>query len=276
MRTIITITIFFLILISGCSSTPIKIGQIRIKGSETMLSLVKDLANEFMKSNPGITIYVEGGGTVVGVKALYDGSADISTGSRIFLPEESKLLAEKFGSTGISTFVARDAICIVVNKNNPINNLTIEQIKLIYTGKIKNWKEVGGNDSPIIKIRRDYNSGTTQHLITRVLDEEPFDKDVIVKSTIKELQQEIANKQNSIGYCGLDHHPLTKLVSINGVYPRKEYIRDGRYIFSRYLYFHTITPPQGIIKDFIEWVLSPAGQALIEKHEFIPLFEISY
>jgi phosphate transport system substrate-binding protein len=272
LRLLIILVLFW----SGCSSTPVKNAEIRIKGSDTMLKVMRELAREFSEINPGVSIFVEGGGTSLGVKSLSDRTIDICSASRSLMPEETKILAEKYGSIGISTYIARDAICILVNKSNPINNLTFWQLKEIFTGKITNWKEIGGNDTPIEPVRRNDNSGTATHFKTRVLEEDSFGQSVSARSSVENLLEEIEENKNAIGFSGLVHSTTSKVLSVDGIYPTEENIKNMNYPLSRYLHFYTISSPTGIIKDFIDWVLGPKGQKIIKDFGFVSLYNFSY
>lgn len=276
MKYFLQLSIIMILFLSACSFTPVKIAEIRIKGSDTMLKVMRELAREFSEINPGVSIFVEGGGTSLGVKSLSDRTIDICSASRSLMPEETKILAEKYGSIGISTYIARDAICILVNKSNPINNLTLLQLKEIFTGKITNWKEIGGNDTPIEPVRRNDNSGTATHFKIRVLEEDSFGQSVSAKSSVENLIEEIEENKNAIGFSGLVHSTTSKVLSVGGIYPTKETIKSGTYPLGRYLHLYTISTPTGVVKEFIDWILNSAGQKIIEQSGFIPLFQSTY
>ncbi len=276
MKNFLQLLIIMILFLSGCSSAPVKITEIKIKGSDTMLKVMRELAREFSEINPGISIFVEGGGTSLGVKSLSDRTIDICTASRNLLPEETKILAEKYGSIGISTYIARDAICILVNKSNPINNVTFWQLKEIFTGRITNWKEIGGNDTPIEPVRRNDNSGTANHFKIRVLEEDGFGQSVSAKSSVENLLEEIEENKNAIGFSGLVHSTTSKVLSVDGIYPTKETIKSGAYPLGRYLHLYTISTPTGVVKEFIDWILNSDGQKIIGQNGFVPLFENTY
>ena len=276
MRKLQSFFVVFAFAFFGCTSTSIKIANLKIKGSDTMLNLMQQLSQEYHENNPGITISVEGGGTLLGVKSLFEGQIDLCAASRVLLPEETKIIAEKYGSIGVSTYVARDAVCILVNKNNPVNNLTLDQVRKIFTCEILNWSEVGGNHNPIEPFRRNDNSGTAQHFRTRVLEDANFGKSVGEKSSVGLLLEEIEENLNAIGFSGLVHSNYAKVLSIDGVFPSKETIKNGIYPLGRYLYLYSISTPTEATKNFIDWILNSEGQRIIEKNGFIPLFENSY
>jgi phosphate transport system substrate-binding protein len=268
--------ISILLVLCSCSSTPIKVALIRIKGSDTMLKLMEALTAEYRKSNPGIFFTVKGGGTALGINALINSDVDICAASRTFEPNETKLLAEKYGTIGISTSIARDAVCILVNKANPITSIKLSQLKDIFTGKLKDWSYLGINENPIVLVRRNDNSGTALHFKMRVLEGEEFESSSIVQSTVEELLEFIEENPNAIGFSGLIHSKDARIIAVDDVLPTKENVKNGRYPLSRYLHLYTISTPTGAVKDFIDWIISPAGQKIIEGVGFIPLFEIAF
>jgi phosphate transport system substrate-binding protein len=268
--------ISILLVLCSCSSTPIKVALIRIKGSDTMLKLMEALTAEYRKSNPGIFFTVKGGGTALGINALINSDVDICAASRTFEPNETKLLAEKYGTIGISTSIARDAVCILVNKANPITSIKLSRLKDIFTGKLKDWSYLGINENPIVLVRRNDNSGTALHFKMRVLEGEEFESSSIVQSTVEELLEFIEENPNAIGFSGLIHSKDARIIAVDDVLPTKENVKNGRYPLSRYLHLYTISTPTGAVKDFIDWIISPAGQKIIEGVGFIPLFEIAF
>lgn len=272
------IIIFILLILSGlsCSYRPGNAVTIRIKGSDTMFYLAKNLAEEYMKRNPGISIYVEGGGTVSGVKALLSGEADIITASRNLKAEEVKELADKYGVIGISFSIAKDALSIYVNQNNSAKDFTLQQIKNIFTCNVTNWNEVGGNDYPIKLIMRSPNSGTYLYFKEHVLGNDEYCNNAIVKSTTESIIEEVANDKNAIGYGGVGYSGRTIHASINGIEPTEENVRNDSYPISRYLYLYTLSSPSGKIREFINWVMSPEGQQIVERSGYISLFEITF
>jgi phosphate transport system substrate-binding protein len=268
--------ISILLVLCSCSSTPIKVALIRIKGSDTMLKLMEALTAEYRKSNPGIFFTVKGGGTALGINALINSDVDICAASRTFEPNETKLLAEKYGTIGISTSIARDAVCILVNKANPITSIKLSQLKDIFTGKLKDWSYLGINENPIVLVRRNDNSGTALHFKMRVLEGEEFESSSIIQSTVEELLEFIEENPNAIGFSGLIHSKDARIIAVDDVLPTKENVKNGRYPLSRYLHLYTISTPTGAVKDFIDWIISSAGQKIIEGVGFIPLFEIAF
>jgi phosphate transport system substrate-binding protein len=180
--------VIFIILMSsffGCSVKPVDVAIITIKGSDSMLQLTENLAEEYMKLNPGISIYVYGGGTSVGVRALIQNEIDICTASRNLKPEESKALADYYGTVGLFYLVAKDALCIYVNPYNPVKNLTIANLKNIFECKITNWKVLGGKNQKIIPAIRNLNSGTRIYFQDHVLGGDEYCSEVVTEPTTK-------------------------------------------------------------------------------------------
>ena len=207
---------------------------------------------------------------------MIENEVDICNASRNLEPEEIKLIADRFGTVGVSTFIARDGIGIFVNKNNPLINLSMENLKKIYLGEIKNWNELNGIDQNILPVARNDFSGTTAHFKTRVLDEQNFANSVVVESNLEELFNKIEENKNAVGFGGLGYKSDCKLISIDGIYPTEESIKNMNYPLSRYLHFYTISSPTGIIKDFIDWVLGQKGQKIIKEFGFVSLYNFSY
>ena len=266
----------FLLLIAGCTNKQIAIAKIRIKGSDTMLLLTKKLAEEYMKNNPGISIYVDGGGTAKGIEAISEGSADICTASRTLNPEEIKILADRYSSVGISYLIAKDGLSVYMNPENPVKNLTLNQLKGIFTGKIKNWRDVGGNDSQITKIVRSPNSGTHSYFQEHVLDGDEYDNNAEVRHTTNSIIKFISENPSAIGYGGIGYNTGIKLSNIDGISSSEENVRNNEYPISRYLYFYTPTQPGGEVQKFINWVMSMNGQKQVKTAGYIPIWRITY
>lgn len=264
--------IFILALIGGCTFFTNSRIVIKINGSETMLSLMKRLTNEYSKEEQNIEFIVNPGGTAAGIKSLVANETMISMASRNLEPDEIKLVSEKYGTIGVSTLIAKDALCIYVNKSNPINTLSMQEIKEIFVGRITNWKELGWVDKPINVYLRNNSSGTRQLFQKLVLGNEKFLNGSKDFNTITSLLNAVEDDIYSITFSGLVKDTNSKLVSIENIFPNREHVLNGYYPISRYLYFHTLNPPEGEIRDFFNWVLSKKGQNIIEEEGFYPLF----
>lgn len=266
----------FGIFLIGCSFKPVNVYKLKLKGSDTMYMLTSILAEEYMKTDPSVSIYVEGGGTVSGVKALISGEVNICTASRPLEADEVKLIAEHFGTVGMSFLIAKDALSIYINPDNPVKNITVEELKKIFTGKIINWNELGGNNEPILPIIRMPNSGTYLYFKEHILEGEEYLEPVRIKPSLSGVIDEIRNKRNAIGYGGIGFKEEIEHALINGIEPSEDNVRNDKYPIQRYLYFYTINNPTGKVKEFIDWVVSPAGQKIITKAGYISLWNFSY
>ncbi len=268
--------ILLFLFLSGCSTTQLQVATIRIKGSETMLNLTSILAEVFMKENPGISIYVEGGGTASGVRAMIRGDAEICTASRTLGSTEVKLLADQYSSVGVSYLIAKDALSVYLNPENPVKDISIQNLKDIYLCKIKNWKELGGNDLSIMPLTRTPNSGTYLYFKEHILEGADYCTDTKIEITLNSIIETIGEFENAIGFGGIGYQSEVAVAKINGIEPTEENVRNDKYPITRYLHFYTLRSSTGAVKEFIDWVISPDGQKVIKEAGFIPLFEISY
>ncbi len=268
----------FLGILPACHSTrllPVADAPvIRLKGSDTMVTLAQSWAEKFMQQHNGVAVYVEGGGTATGIEALIKGSIEICTASRPLRPEEVQRLAKKQQNVGIAHLVAKDGLSVYLHPSNPVRNLTLAQVKNIYTGQITNWREVGGNDETIIVLSRAPSSGTYLYFQEHVLDGQPYAANAINMPTTAAIAQEIEKNPPAIGYGGLAYGENLVHCKINGISPTAESVRADKYPIARYLYFYTIKKPEGVVKSFIDWVLSKEGQGVVKESEYVPLISI--
>lgn len=246
---------------------------IRIKGSDTMVRLVQQWAAEYMKQHPGVAIYAEGGGTRTGIDALINGKIDICAASRTLQATEVKDLLEKRGSLGISVLCARDALSVYLNPGNPVRDLSLQQVRGIFTGRIRNWKDVGGLDEPIVVVSREPNSGTYLFFEEHVLLDSSYAPSARYLPGTEAITKEVAANRSAVGYGGLAYGRDVFHCRINGMEPSPGQVRSGAYPISRYLYLYVTEPPKGVIKSFVDWVLGPEGQAIVGRIGYVPLFE---
>jgi phosphate transport system substrate-binding protein len=247
---------------------------IRIKGSDTMVTLAQSWAEKFMQQNGGIAVYVEGGGSATGIEALIKGDIEICTASRPLRPEEVQRLARRQQNVGIAHLVAKDGLSVYLHPNNPVRNLTLAQVKDIYTGQITNWREAGGKDEAMVVLSRAPSSGTYLYFQEHVLDGQAYGVNAINMPTTAAIVQAIEKNPSAIGYGGLAYGENLVHCKINGVSPTAESVRADKYPIARYLYFYTIKKPEGVVKLFIDWVLSRAGQRVVKEIDYIPLFDL--
>lgn len=243
--------------------------SINVVGSTTVLPIAQACAERFMDLNPGVNVSVKGGGSGVGIAALIDGNCDIANSSRAMKSEEVKKAKDK-GVNPVEHIIAKDAIAIVVHPSNPVSALTVEQVRDIYSGKISNWKELGGKDRKIVVVSRDSASGTYEAFHELVLRGEKLRSDALLLASNQAVAQTVAQTEDAIGYVGLGYlSPRVKVLKIDGVLPSKETVMDGSYKISRPLFMYTNGEPTGVVKDFIDFVLSPEGQRIVEEQGFV-------
>jgi phosphate transport system substrate-binding protein len=272
-NTLLFVYLLMMILLSGCSTNVSNKNIVTISGSDTMFELTSTLAEEYMKENPGFSVKVEGGGTAAGIRQLIKGEIDICTASRNLKPEEAKALADYYSSLGLVFLIAKDALSIYIHPENPVQNLTFNQLKKIYTGDIDNWKTVGGVDTLIQPVTRNPNSGTYLYFKDHILDAEEYGDNSLILPTTREIVKYVEQNINAIGYGGMGYTGKIKHIKIDGVEPSETNVRNDTYPIIRYLHFFTSKTPGGEVKRFIDWVLSPAGQSVVRKAGFIPLWE---
>ncbi|WP_039763589.1 phosphate ABC transporter substrate-binding protein [Caldicellulosiruptor sp. F32] len=253
------------VILFGCKSAnvqgPSTKKSITVAGSTSVQPLADDLAKAFMQEHPETKIEVQGGGSAVGIKSARDGVADIGMSSRELKPEEK----------GLNEFkIAVDGIAVVVHPSNPIKNLTLQQIRNIYTGKIKNWKEVGGKDAQIVVVTREEGSGTRGAFEELVMKGESITDSAVVQPSTGAVKQSISQDPNAIGFISMGVVDSTvKAVSIEGVEATEENVKNGKYKLQRPFLFLTKDKPTGLVKDFIDFALSSEGQAIVEKYHYI-------
>jgi phosphate transport system substrate-binding protein len=245
--------------------------NIVIKGSTTVLPIAQATLEAYMKANPGSNISLSGGGSGEGIKAIIDGTADIGNSSREIKKTEVELAKSK-GVTTNEIVVAIDAIVPITNVKNPVKDLSLDQLSQIYQGKITNWKEVGGENLEIVVISRDSSSGTFEAWGELVLKGAKVSPRAQLQASNGAIVQTVSKNRYAIGYIGLGY--LDKSVhglSVNGVQPSEKTALSKQYPVSRFLYMYTNGEPKGETAKYIKFVLSPAGQALVQKEGFVPL-----
>jgi len=257
---------------------PLEAGNVvTIKGSDTMVILNQRWAELYMKKNKNETIQVTGGGSGTGIAALINGGTDIASASRR-MRERERHLAEKRGGEVLEIPVALDGVTIYVNVGNPVDSLTLEELKGIYTGKITNWKEVGGFDRKIIKYSRENNSGTYMYFQEVVLENRDYSDECQNLPGTAAVVNAVSKDIGGIGYGGIAYSKGVKVIALKktkkdkAYYPTKENIKKGLYPLSRKLFYYVFKSKyKGEIRKFIEWVLSLEGQRIVEEVGYIPI-----
>ncbi len=249
----------------------------KIKGSDTMLPLSQKEAESFMKANPSQTVTVTGGGSGVGVSALLEGTTDIAQLSRkIKFDERQKLQAG--GKTVKEVIAAYDALAVVVHPSNKVSKLTREQLEGIFTGKITNWKEVGGDDIKIIPYARETSSGTYEFFKESVLKHKNYVNGIMSMPATGAIMQSVSQTKGAIGYVGLAYlNKDVKAIHVsynqgsNYVQPTVENAKNNSYPIVRPLYYYYLLSSEKSVKPFLDYVLSAQGQKIVSEIGYIPV-----
>lgn len=246
--------------------------NLTIQGSSTVLPIAQRAAEVYMQKNNDVNISVRGGGSGNGIAALIDGATDIADASRFIKDSEVKAALQN-GIYPVPHRVAMDGIAVVVHPSNTVKNLSIEQIKDIYTGKIKNWREVGGPNKKIVVMSRDSSSGTFEVFEELVLGGEKVVASALLQASNGAVAGVVAETEGAIGYVGLGYLSSSlKAVKVNGVTPNNATVASGKFPIARPLFMFTDGWPEGLAADFINFVLSAEGQKIAEGQGYVPLF----
>jgi phosphate transport system substrate-binding protein len=284
------ITIFivlFLVFLTACSSNSTQNNSnteayIENKGSDTIVNLALAWAERYQAEHPEVRISVTGGGSGTGIASLINGTVDLANASRK-IKEEETAEAQSNGVEPMEHIVARDAIAVIVNPENPVSQLTLKQISDIYSGKIINWSEVGGEDRPIVRLSRETNSGTHVYFLETVLrlgnseDKTLFSTDTLLLPSSEGIIAEVRQNPNAIGYDGLGYVPKDlKMIAIaeeeGGAYvlPSIPTVNDKTYAIARDLYMYTDGEPTGVVKEYLDWILAAEAQEIVAELGFVP------
>jgi phosphate transport system substrate-binding protein len=267
----------------GQSGREQSLETIENKGSDTMVNLALAWAERYQENHPEIEIAVTGGGSGTGIAALINNSVDIANASRA-IKEEEIADAKKEGVNPVEFIVARDAIGIIVHPDNPVSQLTLLQLSDIYSGKIENWKELGGEDRPIVRLSRESNSGTHVYFLEQVVrlgekdNKTLFSEDTLLLPSSEGIISEVRQNPNAIGYDGLGYIPEDlKIIAVAKkpgdpyVLPSIATVNDKSYPIARDLYMYTPNQPSGSVKDYIDWILAKEAQAIVAEQGFVPI-----
>jgi phosphate transport system substrate-binding protein len=256
------IILFFLILtlVTGCQRG--KTG-ITVAGSTSVEPFAELLAEEYMIRHPQSHIYVQGGGSTAGIEAVRTRAAHIGMSSRSLMEEEKDLYA---------VTIAGDAIAIIVHPKNPVDDLSVAQIRKVFSGNIKNWSEVGGYSRPIVLVTREEGSGTREAFQKMVMEKEEISLESLVQDSNGAIRQVVASDPNAIGYISLGLvNEKVKALKISGVEPNLKNITHHRYRLVRPFLFVFLGRPEGEVNTFLEFVLSPEAQEMLAKEGLVTI-----
>jgi phosphate transport system substrate-binding protein len=252
-------------------------GTITVKGSDTMVILGQRWAEEYMKAHKDTTVQVTGGGSGTGISALINGTTDVCEASRAMKDAEKKQVVDKAGGPPVELTVAKDGLSVYVNASNSISELTMAQLKDIYTGKVTDWKDVGGAPGKIVPYSRENSSGTYVFFKEHVLNNADYTPRAQNMPGTGAVVSAVSKDKAAIGYGGAAYAKGIKIIKVKkddktpGVVPTDASIKDGSYPLSRPLFFYLRPKFSADIQAFTDWVLSPAGQAIVVKVGYFPI-----
>lgn len=241
-----------------------------------MVILAQNWAQAFMDANPGKVLQVSGGGSGTGVAALINGTADLANASRPIKDKERKQLMKRRGSDAQEFRVALDSLAVYVPAANEIDALSIPQLKKIFRGQTTNWKEVGGENMPIVLYSRENNSGTYAYFKEHVLDNEDFSVAAQTLPGTAAVINAVSRDPGGIGYGGIAYSQGVRTVKVAAadgepVEPTMKNATSGTYPLSRFLNIYSVGEPSGIAREYLDFVLSAKGQAVVEGVGYYPL-----
>lgn len=269
---------------ASAQSSPETTAYIENKGSDTIVNLALAWAEFYQGKHTDVRISVTGGGSGTGIAALINGTVDIANASRQIKQEEIEK-AQSNGVDPVEFVIARDAIAVIVHPENPVSELTLQQISDIYSGKITNWQEVSGEDRPVVRLSRETNSGTHVYFLETVLrlgekeNKTLFSRDTLLLPSSEGIIAEVRQNPNAIGYDGLGYVPHDlKMIAIakepGGEYvlPSVETVNNATYPIARDLYMYTAGEPTGIVRTYLEWIMkSNEAQGIVKELGFVPI-----
>jgi phosphate transport system substrate-binding protein len=270
--------LFPLLLFTAVTTPGLHAATITVKGSDTMVILAQKWAEVYMSTHPDVKIQVTGGGTGTGFAALQNQQTDLCNASRKIKPKEVETCIKAFGRRPTEYRVALDGLSVYVHADNPVGELSLEQLEAIFTGKIRNWKEVGGPDAEIILYSRENNSGTYEFFKEHVLQGKDFAAHAQTMPGTAAVLQAVARARHGIGYggaaygVGAKHLRIRKTANDPAIEPTEENVVNGSYPISRYLYIY-VNPAldKGPVADYLKWIRSDAGQAVVKEVGYYPL-----
>ncbi len=252
---------------------PAVASSISINGSTTVLPIMQKAGEAFMREHPGTTLSISGGGSGHGIKAIIDGTTDVAMSSRFIREAEVKLAVER-GSYPVPYAVAYDCIVPVVHPSNPLTDISLEQLKAIYKGEVRNWKEIGGPDQPLVVISRDTSSGTYEVWDEKVMKQERVFPGALLQASSGAVHQAVSRNRNAMGYLGIGYLDANvKALTVNGIEGNVENTLNNTFPVARPLFVFTRGWPTGDTLTFINYMLHPQkGQKHVKDAGFVPLY----
>lgn len=250
--------------------------MIQVKGSDTMVNLMSNLAEEYMKAHPGVTVAVTGGGSGTGIAALLNNTTDVCASSRTFKEEETKLALSK-NITPTPITIGLDGLAVMVHPKNPIAELSLEQLRKIYTGEYTKWSDVGGADKSIVLLSRESNSGTYVYFQEHVLNKADYSRTALLMPSTAAIAKSVSEDETAIGYGGIAYAEKAAVKTVNvktsadapAVRPSTETVLNGSYPISRPLFLYTNGTASGDVKAFVDYCLSGSGQKIVTETGYI-------
>ncbi len=258
--------------------------SIQNKGSDTLVNLALAWAEAYRDVDSALSIAVTGGGSGTGIAALINGTVDIANASRQM--KETEIEAALVNDIEPIEFtVAVDALAVIIHPDNPVDQLTLAQLADIYTGRITNWSEIGGQDAAIVLLSRETNSGTHVYFLEKVVrlsdkeNEDIFAPQTLLMPSSVGITSELRRNPNAIGYDGLGYvdqaHEKVLAIAKDAtepyIFPSAETGADGSYPLARGLYMYTAGEPTGVVAEYLDWVMGVAGQEIVMQLGFVPL-----
>jgi phosphate transport system substrate-binding protein len=247
--------------------------KIVIKGSDTLgAKMVPQIAEAFRAENPDVTFEIAAEGSSTGVKAIITDTAHVGMSSRD-VREKEMAEAKSNGVDMNKIVVGSDGIAVIVNENNPMTNLTVEQVGQIFTGKVSNWAALGAKPGGISAYTRNTSSGTYKVFQKLAMDGEDYGDQTQKMAGNEQIAAEVANNPNGVGYVGLAYinTPGVKVLKVNGALPSVKTVNDGSYVLARPLFYLTNGEPTGLTKQFVDFTLGPKGQEVVADVKFVPV-----
>jgi phosphate transport system substrate-binding protein len=267
-------TKFFITLLTlSVSAIAVRAETLVVKGSDTLgAKLVPQLAEEFKAQHPGTTFNIAAEGSTTGISAIIDGTAQIGMASRPTKPEEIAAAKAK-GVNFKETIVAYDGIAVIVNTANPVKALTKKQVEQIFTGDLTDWSAVGGSGGKISVYTRNTSSGTYSEFKELAMKKRDYAPDSQKMAGNEQIAQEVGKNPNGAGYVGLAYVKASgiKVVPIDGASPSKESVLGKAYPYARPTFYYTNGEPTGLVKQFVDFTVSDAGQKIVEQVGFVPI-----